>query len=165
METIGQRIKRMMEEEELKQEAVSEGGGLSQAHLSKLIQDKIENPSLDMLKKVARGLQVNIQQLLLGTKFEDLLQTEGPAEQVYCPNPECEKTETATSASSGKTIFAKRFYTARYDKSGKEVKHCPFCGTKMIHSCTKCHTPIFQWNATYCTGCGKKLFEISKKKS
>lgn len=160
METISQRIKRLMTEKGLRQKQVVIDGAISQSHFSKIAQGKVKTPSLDMLNKMAKGLQVELQELLVGTDCEGMEQLGAPVEMVYCLNLGCEKTETATLASSGETVLSRRFYTARIDGSGREVKFCPFCGKEMIHCCPECDALIFQWNATHCTGCGKKLFEL-----
>lgn len=160
MEPIGQRVKRVREEKELSQKEVVIDGGLKQSYLSNLERGNIKEPTLEMLKKVAKGLRVTLDELLIGTNCEGLFKL--PAEMVYCPNPRCLKAGTADE--NGIKILTKRFYTERFKENGKEVKYCPYCGEEIIHRCPEpeCGTPIYQWDALFCMGCGKELFKLTE---
>lgn len=62
--TIGDVIKKLIEEKNTTAYMVAKKGKISNSYLSDLLNNKRKNPSIDALKKIADGLDVSVQELI-----------------------------------------------------------------------------------------------------
>lgn len=68
MESIGERIKRLREERDLKASDVAKITGIAQSYLSEIETGKRNNPSADVLKKLADYFNTSIDYIIGGEK-------------------------------------------------------------------------------------------------
>lgn len=65
METIGEKIKKLLLEKEMTQEELARKADIPYATLLKIIGGSVENPTVKTMQKLARALDVSVDDLLI----------------------------------------------------------------------------------------------------
>jgi transcriptional regulator with XRE-family HTH domain len=63
-QTIGQRIKKIRNKMKLTQEALARKADIPYTTLVKIESDVVKNPSIDTVKKIAKGLEITVDELI-----------------------------------------------------------------------------------------------------
>ncbi len=136
--------------------------GVKQSYIANLETGNIENPSPEMMAKLAKGYGVKVEDLVAGTQFEASFKAAELPTRAYCPNNLCPKLQLNHYRTG--MIIPYRFSIERVQVSGKqtfEAKFCPYCGGKLLTACPSCKKPILieDPEQTHCLHCGHRLFE------
>lgn len=62
--TVGDNIKRIAEEKGLTMYRIAKDGKISNSYISEIVSNKKQNPSIDIIKKIAGVLNVTIDELV-----------------------------------------------------------------------------------------------------
>ena len=86
MAALGAHIKLLRKKQQLSQSQLSKKSGIKREYISSLERGKLRNPTLNTLSKIARGLGVPLEKLLLCDSadphsFQDLLEKSSDIEQ------------------------------------------------------------------------------------
>lgn len=159
--SLGERIRLLRQAKKLPQRALLPFS-VKQSYLANLETGGIENPSVEMISNIARGLGITAKDLVAGTVFEQRFQAEDLPHKAYCPSNRCKK--LALNRYRTGMIIPHRFSIERMHVGGKavyEARFCPFCGTKLVSACPSCKKPIVidDPEQTNCIHCGERIFK------
>lgn len=62
--TIGEKIKNIAEEKNISIYKIAKNSGVSNSYLSELINNKRQNPSIDIIKKISEALSEPVEKLI-----------------------------------------------------------------------------------------------------
>ncbi|KNF09854.1 putative transcriptional regulator [Gottschalkia purinilytica] len=62
--TIGERIKNIADKQKVSMYKISKDSGVSNSYLSELINNKRQNPSMKIVKKISEALKVPLEKLI-----------------------------------------------------------------------------------------------------
>jgi len=145
---IGQKIKEIREEKDLKQVAVLD----NQGQISQIEKGvKIKRPKEATLRIIAKKLDMSFEELIEGTDWSPRDKSKG--QFVISPASYEFKIDDSGFISCLNSTFPK------YNKNGDLTEFCPHTGEKLIANCTKCGREIEDSEYAYCIGCGTQLVE------
>ena len=158
---LGKRIRMLRVEMGLKQKSFAPFG-IKQSYLAAIEGGIIKVPSPEMLANIAKALQLSVEKLADGTTLAIPYRKTGSLQKGFCPNNDCPKLVHNRLATG--MIIPYRFSIDRIQVSGEttyEAKHCPYCGTELLTSCSNCEKPILIADPlqTHCLHCGKEIFK------
>ncbi len=143
---IGQKIKEIREEKDLKQVAVLD----NQGQISQIEKGvKIKRPKEATLRIIAKKLDMSFEELIEGTDWSPRDKSKG--QFVISPASYEFKIDDSGFISCLNSTFPK------YNKNGDLTEFCPHTGEKLIANCTNCGREIEDSDYAYCIGCGTKL--------
>ena len=142
---IGQKIKEIREEIEMKQSAVLD----NQGQLSQIENGKISNPDEGTIKIIAKNLDMSFEELIESTHWSPREKSRG--QFVISPAAYEFKIDDSGIISYMNSTFPK------YDENGDLNEFCPRTGVKLIGNCENCGREIEDSAYVFCMGCGKEL--------
>ncbi len=148
MEKLGSRIKRLRKEKGVKQSFLHD----NQSAVSQIERGFNENPSPELLRKVAENLEITFEELVKGTSWSAPKDSNSEGKYGYS-----ELDFELTLSEAGKISIQHKRYP-KFDSNGLENRFCPNTATPLIFSCKSCQKPIQSNEQVFCMGCGKKIF-------
>ena len=148
MEKLGSRIKRLRKEKGVKQSFLHD----NQSAVSQIERGFNENPSPELLRKVAENLDITFEELVKGTSWSAPKDSNSEGKYGYS-----ELDFELTLSEAGKISIQHKRYP-KFDSNGLENRFCPNTATPLIFSCKSCQKPIQSNEQVFCMGCGKKIF-------
>ena len=149
MEKLGSRIKRLRMEKGVKQSFLHD----NQSAVSQIERGFNENPSPELLRKVAENLEVTFEELVKGTSWSAPKDINSEGKYGYS-----ELDFELTLSDAGEISIEHKRYP-KYDSNGLENRFCPKTSTSLIYNCKSCKKPIQSNEQVFCMGCGKKIFQ------
>jgi len=143
---IGQKIKEIREEKDLKQIAVLD----NQGQISQIEKGvKIKRPKEATLRIIAKNLDMSFEELIDGTDWSP--RDKSKEQFVISPASYAFKIDDSGFISYLNSTFPK------YNKNGDLTEFCPHTGVKLIGNCENCGREIEDSDYSFCMGCGTKL--------
>jgi len=143
---IGQKIKEIREEKDLKQIAVLD----NQGQISQIEKGvKIKRPKEATLRIIAKNLDMSFEELIEGTDWSP--RDKSKEQFVISPASYEFKIDDSGFISYLNSTFPK------YNKNGDLTEFCPHTGVKLIGNCENCGREIEDSDYAFCMGCGTKL--------
>ena len=149
MEPLGNKIKKIRLEKDLKQSALHP----NQSAIAQIEGGKNKKPSPTTIQTIAQNLGITMEELVKDTdwKSPELMVEEG--KYGYS-----ELDFDLKILEDGKIEIQFKKYP-RYDASGLENIYCPNSSSKLLFECKECKKPIISSVQIFCMGCGKKIMQ------
>lgn len=148
-------LAKLRKAKDLSQQELASLAGVSQATISRLEQNE-HDPSLQMLGKLARALEVDLRELLEESTLNQLLGQENQEDfYAFCPNPLCTSNKISRSEGTNRVAWTsgKNYPTDRYN----EINFCTRCGTDLAKECPGCGRRLENEGTRYCITCGTQI--------
>jgi XRE family transcriptional regulator, master regulator for biofilm formation len=184
---IGEKIKKFREEQNLTQAELARVAGIGQPYISKIEKQIISVPSPMVIGQIARGLNINVIELIENTSyaaesFEKFKEGIGYCPNAVCPGGNYQQFENTVREriSNRKGLDDLKFLnmevdyylsfhteqvfpewvpykTSLVDTDGDSIHFCIYCGERLVTECWNCGRRIKGFYH-YCPGCGKPVF-------
>jgi len=149
MEPLGNKIKKIRLEKDLKQSALHP----NQSAIAQIEGGKNKKPSPTTIQTIAQSLEMTMEELVKDTDWKA---PESMVEEGKYGYSELDF--DLKILEDGKIEIQFRQYP-RYDSNGLENKYCPTTSSRLLFECKKCKKPIASNKQIFCMGCGEKVFQ------
>ena len=155
MEPLGNKIKKIRLEKQLKQGALHH----NQSTIAQIERGNNKNPSPNTIQIIAQNLDMTMEELVKDTDWKA---PESMVEEGKYGYSELDF--DLAILEDGQIDIQFRQYP-RYDSNGLENKYCPSTSSKLLFECKECKKPIISDKQIFCMGCGEKVFQSDNCKT
>ncbi|MGD8813792.1 MAG: helix-turn-helix domain-containing protein [Anaerolineales bacterium] len=139
----------------LSQEELAQMVGVSQATISRIEKGEYA-PSLQMLIKIARALNIDIREAIPEGLMNDVSTHEDMNTfMTICPNPLCDSNDFYRE--DGKDFVLWKSWQQHGIDQFEEINFCEVCGIDLIKGCPSCGRKLEKKGARFCITCGTNL--------
>lgn len=170
---LHEKISGIMKDQEINQVEMAYKTGITQGHISKIMNGSVTVPNIETIKKIAGALNLNHHELIKDTDY-DLLETKRNSGYKVCVNPSCpglkivgEKTLMANltgfldeGGGNSKSIQGAHLVKHYYVLGEPDEKYCGYCAEKLYLNCSFCDNPIKDTQKPFCGYCGNYFFHL-----
>ena len=116
--TVGDKIKNVMDEKGITQYKLSKDFGIDQSSLSRLINGKIKNPSIDLLSRLSTGLRIDLQELIGDCDVSGIVTKKfiGKNLAILRGKRMYEEYADYLNANGGKSVHISAYFLKRFEK-------------------------------------------------
>jgi transcriptional regulator with XRE-family HTH domain len=155
MESLGNKIKKIRLEKDLKQSALH----TNQSAIAQIEGGKNKKPSPTTIQTIAQNLGITMEELVKDTDWKA---PESMVEEGKYGYSELDF--DVVISEDGQIDIQFRQYP-RYDMNGLENKYCPSTSSRLLFECKECKKPIISDKQIFCMGCGEKVFQSANCKT